>query len=65
MDFLSLFAKAKAELTESELHALMELIKAIVGLVIFIFIMKKRKKKKKEQEKAEQQWKGSDDGLPQ
>jgi hypothetical protein len=39
----------KAELTESELHALIEIIKAIGALVVFIFVMIRRKKRLKKE----------------
>lgn len=53
MELLSLFVKAKADLTESELHLLMEIIKAVVGIVIFLLVLKKRKQHRKEQEERE------------
>ena len=40
----------KAELTESELHALIEIIKAIGALVVFIFVWIRRKKRLKKEE---------------
>lgn len=40
----------KAELTESELHALIEIIKAIGALVVFIIVMIRRKKRLKKEE---------------
>jgi len=42
----------KAELTESELHALIEIIKAIGALVVFIFVWIRRKKRLKKEEET-------------
>jgi len=39
----------KATLTESELHALIEIIKAIGALVVFIFVLIRRKKRLKKE----------------
>ncbi len=39
----------KAELTESELHALIEIIKAVGALVVFIFVLIRRKKRLKKE----------------
>jgi flagellar biosynthesis/type III secretory pathway M-ring protein FliF/YscJ len=36
-----------AKLTESQLHILVEVVKAVVALIIFIIIWKKKKKDKK------------------
>jgi len=39
----------KATLTESELHALIDIIKAIGALVVFIFVLIRRKKRLKKE----------------
>lgn len=36
-----------SKMGESELHILIEVVKAIVALIIFIIVMKKRKKRQK------------------
>jgi len=44
-----LFAN-KADLSESEVHALIEIIKAVGALIVFIFVMIRRKKRLKKEE---------------
>lgn len=55
----------KAELTESELHVLIEVVKAIIGIVIFIFVVKHRKKQKKKEDehrkKQQEHWDKQDE----
>ncbi len=39
----------KSDMSESELHALIEIIKAVGALVVFIFVMIRRKKRLKKE----------------
>jgi Na+-driven multidrug efflux pump len=46
---------AKKDLSQNEIHILIEVVKALLTLLVFLIIWKKRKKKKAAEEKAQKQ----------